>query len=61
MGKYVKVDLDRIKDLLNSEDQLWRLEGAGVDNWQGYEECWEDYEPKVSDETVEVEFTILDE
>lgn len=61
MAKYVKVSLERIKDLLNCEDQLYRLEGAGVDNWQGYEECWDDYESEVSDKTVELEFTIFDE
>ena len=59
--KYVRVSLERIKELINAEDQLYRLEGAGVDNWQGYDECWEDYTPEPTDEMVEEEFTILDD
>lgn len=61
MSRYVKVPIRRIKELLNYEDQLLRLEGAGVDNWQGYEECWDDYESEVSDKTVQSEFPILEE
>lgn len=61
MGKFVKVSLSRVKDLLNCEDQLSRLEDGGVDNWQGYEECWEDYNSEVSNAEVEGEFTIFEE
>ena len=61
MSKYVKVSLGRIKELLNHEDQLLRLEGAGVDNWNEYEYSFEDYNSDISDDDVECEFKILEE
>ncbi len=61
MSKYVKVSLGRIKELLNYEDQLLRLEGAGVDNWGGYEYAFEDYNSDISNDDVEREFKILEE
>ena len=60
MEKFVKVPLKRIKQLLSSELTLSELEGAGVDNWQGIDECGELY-PEVSDEDVEKKFTIVEE
>lgn len=39
MEKFVKVPIKRYLELENSESQLLELEGAGVDNWPGYEEC----------------------
>lgn len=36
MKKFI-IDEKRLKELLDSEETLSRLECAGVDNWEGYE------------------------
>lgn len=60
MEKFVTLPLKRLKDLISKENTLLELENAGVDNWQGIEECGELY-AEVSDEEVEYEFTIFEE
>ncbi|MDA3854963.1 MAG: hypothetical protein PF569_01795 [Candidatus Woesearchaeota archaeon] len=59
MNKFVKVPLERIRELLSEEFTLIELEGVGVDNWHGYEECEEVY-PEISDKEIESEFTIFE-
>lgn len=61
MSKYVKVPLGRIKELLDCENQLLCLESGGVDNWDNYGECFEEYSSEVSDEEVQNEFEIIEE
>lgn len=39
MGKFVKVPIKRYIELEDAENQLLGLEGAGVDNWDGYGEA----------------------
>lgn len=61
MKEFVKVPLNRIKELLDYENQLLCLESGGVDNWEWYGECFDDYDSNVSNEEVEAEFVILTE
>jgi len=45
--KYYKISEDELLSLLKESRQLYSLERAGVDNWEGYDERWEyleDYE-----------------
>ena len=53
MEKFVKIKLSKYKDLLSSEATLSELEYAGVDNWQGIEEC-NDLYPEISDKDIDV-------
>lgn len=42
MKTYAKIELEVLIDLLNSNEKLGALEGAGVDNWGGYEYAMQD-------------------
>lgn len=39
----IEIDVDRYNELIDAEDMLSSLQGAGVDNWQGYEDAMEIY------------------
>ena len=41
MKKYI-INEERLKKLLEEENELSRLECAGVDNWEGYDYAFED-------------------
>ena len=38
----IEISVAEYKDLLEKEDKLERLEGAGVDNWSGYDDAMEE-------------------
>jgi hypothetical protein len=40
--KTVTISLERYKSLLKTEARMGALEIWGVDNWQGYGECFDD-------------------
>lgn len=60
MKKYVKVEISRFCDLLSAEHTLLELEGAGVDNWSGIEECGELY-PEYTEEYITKNYTVIEE
>ena len=44
MKKFVKVPIKKYIELKQAESDLYALEGAGVDNWCGYDEMeFEEY------------------
>ena len=42
MAETVTISQDEYDDLLHSDKVLRALQGAGVDNWEGYEFAFED-------------------
>jgi hypothetical protein len=42
----VKINRQRLNYLLDLEEKMQLLEGAGVDNWEGYDIAMEQYEEK---------------
>jgi hypothetical protein len=40
--KTVELTPERYQELLDAEDKLIKLEAGGVDNWDGYEFCFEE-------------------
>lgn len=50
MNKTVTIPLERYKSLLKSEARLEAMEIWGVDNWQGYGECFdEEYHDRIDE------------
>jgi hypothetical protein len=41
MEKTVTISKEEYESLLEASDKLLALEGAGVDNWEGYDEAME--------------------
>lgn len=53
----ITIDIAEYFDLVKAQAKLCALEGAGVDNWSGYDYIWEDEDfYKLSEQTLE-EFT----
>jgi len=41
MTKYYKIEEQELLSLLSDSRELTALQGAGVDNWCGYDDRWE--------------------
>lgn len=48
MENFVTIDRDVYEGLLRSEHELRLLEGAGVDNWDGCDYAFEDYDGTIT-------------
>lgn len=44
MSKIVQITKEEYEELLAYRRKLWALEGAGVDNWEGYDYAMESLE-----------------
>jgi len=48
-NNHIVISKERLVELLNAEESLLSLEEAGVDNWEGIDECEEGKEWSLED------------
>lgn len=48
-NKYI-IDEERLYELLKSKQKLQELQNAGIDNWEGYDIAFEDYDDSAIEE-----------